>query len=300
MSHRPPPVTLEAADPDNPGALAMAGAPTPDGVEPMPELQDVLVERTVLGAQGCQQKVDLEEVKFCHFGDHDSEVTILLAGGSHSTHWYPALEPLMEEHGWHVQTALKSSCLFTADPEALGLDASCRGWNEALMAHIAAEPPDLVVTTATRGEGADEHVPEGYLTWWHDLEEQDVPVLAIRDTPRGRVDRPECLEIHGVDTTACDLPRDDALSPTDPTTELSDPPTTVTFLDLTEYFCDSEVCPPVIGNVVVYIDAHHLTAAYASTLAPVLEPPLLELLGSHTEDSPTPAGTGAGPSDGLS
>lgn len=29
-------------------------------------------------------------------------------------------------------------------------------------------------------------------------------------------------------------------------------------------------CPPVIGNVVVYRDAHHMTATYSATLAPAL------------------------------
>ena len=45
-------------------------------------------------------------------------------------------------------------------------------------------------------------------------------------------------------------------------------------LDLTDVICDAEACPPVIGNVQVYRDKHHLSATFAATLAPALAPHL--------------------------
>src|SRR5690606_3098150 len=41
-------------------------------------------------------------------------------------------------------------------------------------------------------------------------------------------------------------------------------------LDFTDVFCRDGRCPPVIGNVFVYRDSHHVTASYMRTLAPVL------------------------------
>ena len=41
-------------------------------------------------------------------------------------------------------------------------------------------------------------------------------------------------------------------------------------LDFSDLYCEPEVCRPVIGNVVVYRDTGHLTAAFAKTLAPFL------------------------------
>ena len=42
-------------------------------------------------------------------------------------------------------------------------------------------------------------------------------------------------------------------------------------LDFDDAFCDdSGACPPIIGNVIVYRDAHHLTATYAESLGPAL------------------------------
>ncbi|MFZ0476925.1 MAG: SGNH hydrolase domain-containing protein, partial [Halobacillus sp.] len=42
----------------------------------------------------------------------------------------------------------------------------------------------------------------------------------------------------------------------------------VYYADLTDKFCTEDVCKPIIGNVLVYQDGHHLTRTYAKTLAP--------------------------------
>jgi len=41
--------------------------------------------------------------------------------------------------------------------------------------------------------------------------------------------------------------------------------------DLRSYFCTPKTCPAVIGSVVVYFDASHMTATYGRTLAPPLD-----------------------------
>lgn len=49
-------------------------------------------------------------------------------------------------------------------------------------------------------------------------------------------------------------------------------------VDLTDQVCPTATCLPVIGEVLVYRQSHHLTATYAATLAPALEGHLLPLL----------------------
>lgn len=273
------PVSVAAADPVYPGALTMTGElPAPPEVPPVPQIEQVLAEVSTLNSTGCHQGLLEPDLVLCDFGDPESDVTILLAGGSHSAHLYPAVRPVVDKHGWHLVTATKSSCLFTAGAESMGLRRSCEEWNAELLDHLAAKPPDIVLTTSTRGVGAEEHIPAAYLTLWRQLEELDIPVLALRDTPRGSFNRAECLEVNGVDTTECDVPRAEVLAPADPSTQLVDAPGNVTFMDLSDYFCDEQACPAVIGNVVVYNDRHHLTEAYAGTLAPVVEPQLEHLV----------------------
>jgi hypothetical protein len=49
----------------------------------------------------------------------------------------------------------------------------------------------------------------------------------------------------------------------------------VTLINMNKFICEPKLCLSVIGNVLVYFDAHHLTASYAKTLAPYLAPRLL-------------------------
>ena len=44
----------------------------------------------------------------------------------------------------------------------------------------------------------------------------------------------------------------------------------VTVVDMNDFFCENGTCSPVVGGVVGYRDSHHITATYATTLAPYL------------------------------
>lgn len=47
------------------------------------------------------------------------------------------------------------------------------------------------------------------------------------------------------------------------------PDVDVTVIDLTDRICPNE-CPPVIGNVLLYRQSHHLTRTYVESLVPDL------------------------------
>ena len=48
------------------------------------------------------------------------------------------------------------------------------------------------------------------------------------------------------------------------------------------FFCTYSVCPAVIGSIVTYFDASHMTATYARSLAPFVEADILAALGRAT------------------
>jgi hypothetical protein len=59
----------------------------------------------------------------------------------------------------------------------------------------------------------------------------------------------------------------------------ADPPTsyadrdlggTVPVINMNSLICGPALCPAVVGNVLVYMDSHHLTQSYAQTLTPYL------------------------------
>lgn len=228
---------------------------------------------------GCHQDEEVDEVVSCEYGEPGADRTMILVGGSHSAHWQPTLEVIARERGWRLLAATKSGCrpgshlagdAGEAGGGATELQESCQAWNAASMEWIAAQDPELVVLTSTIGRGSEETVPTAYLRVWEQLAQDEIPVLAIRETPRSGQDMVDCLATNGPLTRECDLARDRVLSPVDPTSELDPVPEGVSFVDLSDSLCDQSSCPPVIGNVVVYSDNSHLTRTYSRTLAPAL------------------------------
>jgi len=51
---------------------------------------------------------------------------------------------------------------------------------------------------------------------------------------------------------------------------------TVTVVNANSLICGPKVCAPVVGNVLVFGDRHHLTGPYSTSTAPFLEPLLLQ------------------------
>jgi hypothetical protein len=56
-------------------------------------------------------------------------------------------------------------------------------------------------------------------------------------------------------------------------------PDNVAFLDTADLVCGPELCPAEIGNVLVYLDDNHLTASYATTMAPMIEDQVVAVVG---------------------
>ncbi|MGC0250378.1 acyltransferase family protein [Pseudactinotalea sp. Z1748] len=270
---------VETGSGDHPGAAVILDGHSPFrnySVEPLPRLAEAADDRADVSTNGCHQGLYEPELITCEYGRADADVVVMLVGGSHSAHWFPALEVIADAREWRLVTATKSSCLFSTDPPGSGQQLqSCSEWNDALFAEIVEEAPDLVLMTATRGQGREEHVPEGYVQMWRALEDHDIHIAALRDTPRFDSNRIDCLAQHGIETAACDEPRELHLADENPTSEVVANLSNVSVIDLNQYFCDS-TCDAVIGNVVVYYDAHHITATYARSVAPMFE---VELVG---------------------
>jgi hypothetical protein len=123
-------------------------------------------------------------------------------------------------------------------------------------------------------------VVDGLVGAWRNATDAGVPVLAIRDNPVARNDVLTCLgRMSGPTTDACDSPRAPALAAFDGSAEavarLGD---RAAFVDLTERYCSATTCPAVIGGVVVHRDPTHITATFATTLAPYLGSALADAL----------------------
>ncbi|MUV37316.1 putative peptidoglycan O-acetyltransferase YrhL [Lentibacillus sp. JNUCC-1] len=213
-------------------------------------------------------------LKLCSYGETENpEFTIALVGGSHSGHWFPALEQFAQDSGVKIDVYNKDACRFsTQDFDGL-LSATCMEWNERIIEPLMDNPPDLIVTTASVNAGAK--VPQGYIEMWKKFQ-GIANIFAIRDNPRMKEDVPSCVELNGPEE--CSVQRKEALSEKAPWENTTNIPNNVYFADLSDYFCVGDTCPAVIGNVLVYRDQHHISTLYSMTLAEPLKEHIFEAL----------------------
>jgi len=216
----------------------------------------------------CQQNETQSEVLTCVYGELKNPTkTIALVGGSHAEHWLPALERLAQEYKWRIVAVTKSACQFSTEVER---NPSCAQWNRDVQGVLVRIGPDAIFTTSSRRRSSTEsieYVPEGYLDHWRQLADKGFTVIAIRDSARTKADAPDCIEANRHDIAKCAVARDQLFDAVDPSTKLEPKPSNVSFIDLTDRFCDETRCYPVGGNVLIFRDTHHITMEYARTLA---------------------------------
>lgn len=244
-------------------------AATAGGYRPAPVVARQDVPRSY--KDGCHQTIWDPTVRECRYGVPDGVRTIVLVGGSHSLQWLPALEKIAAERHYTIVNMTKSACLFSLDDTSISLvdQKSCLAWARAAVARIGELVPDLVLTIGTRGRGAGEHVPQGYLDAWTALGRHTIPVLALRDNPWFNFDVIGCLEAEGASHDDCAVARAEVLG--DVAAAAGDLPGNVAFADFSDLFCDDATCWAVRDGILVYRDEHHITGTFALVHADRLE-----------------------------
>ncbi|WP_066465265.1 acyltransferase family protein [Sanguibacter suarezii] len=268
---------------DPPADLGAASL-TADGYSPFASGHPVVVPapqraRAELpeGSDGrCKSDMSADHAPECRFGPSDAETVVALVGDSHIEQYLPTFQAIAESEGIRVLTSFHSSCPFsTAQRETdAARGGPCLRSNAATAQALLADPSiDLVVTSARSAvDWVDSpEVPspvDGFAEAWTWLTAAEIPVVVLSDNPLMLPDdaTSECVVEHPGDPGACARPRTDAL-PVDhqlAAVALSD----VELVDTSSWFCTPAVCPAVIGSVLVYRDAQHITPAYARTLQP--------------------------------
>jgi hypothetical protein len=242
------------------------------------EAQDDVPEST---NDGCISDFDNAGVINCSYGDFSAKRTIALAGGSHAEHWITALDALGKEHHFKVVTYLKMGCPLTTEPLPLVMGDNrpypkCHQWNERVMARLIADRPDFVFTTSTRpwNTRPGDTMPANYIGIWKAFSDAGIPVLAMRDTPwltrNGKPFMPADCLAKGGDAVSCGIERAGVLSDRNQTLDFVDRFPSMTVLDMSDAVCRADYCRAIEGNVLVYHDAHHLSATYMRTMTPEL------------------------------
>jgi SGNH domain (fused to AT3 domains) len=217
----------------------------------------------------------------CVYGDKNASRTIALAGGSHAEHWLTALDILGRKHHFKVVTYLKMGCALSTEkmPRVMGNNdpyPQCRDWVPKAMAKVIADHPDYVFTTSTRPWNIKpgDVMPGTYIGIWQAFSDNNIPILAMRDTPwlvkDGQPFNPSDCLAKGGDAESCGIKRSEVLSDRNTTLDFVGQFPMLKPLDMSEAVCRRDFCRAVEGNVLVYHDAHHLSATYMRTLTPEL------------------------------
>ncbi|MCG2622257.1 acyltransferase [Arthrobacter sp. I2-34] len=242
---------------------------------------------------GCWAEDDFLDRPVCTYGN--GPVRIALVGNSHAGHWLPALQALARRHGWTISTFLVSRCNVTNAPLELGTEArtqNCLDYGDWVMEQTNGGKFDLVITSErqsvpVQGESwGTTRIPAvaGYASYLKQWAKAGTRVLVIKDPPYpgSRISNiPDCLAAHSGNPAAC------AGTPSswhwmDPLDEAARKVSLpgISRVDLDKYFCTGGVCPAAIGSVVAYRDGSHITATYASSLAPYLAKPIDKALSA--------------------
>ncbi len=221
----------------------------------------------------------------CTWGSSDAEHVIVLVGDSHAEQLSPALAYQTESHDWQVRSITKRSCPMVVEEwvasEAVDYsqnEQSCRQWREETIERLGQDPDiDAIVaasfTHRIGRDGAESDVSdmaEALSRTWARLGESGAAVVVAADTPLSAVALPATCLAHAVQDEECSAARADAL-PADPARRsVAADQAGTSLLDLTDAFCDDTRCFGAIGGLRVYDDEHHLTPAFALSLAPLI------------------------------
>jgi peptidoglycan/LPS O-acetylase OafA/YrhL len=277
---------FQADDPEHPGAqVVLTGKPVYDpDTSVVPPFAAVPSEWVEWGPGECTEKdADEENIRHCVMNPPEGvEPTrrVVLVGDSHAFQLSGAFRNIARDLNWQLYLFHRPGCPFTAT-ENMPNNESCVDWNSRVLPRIIGLDPDVVVTMATRDvrEGLKEWTPEGYVEQWRRLGEAGIRVVAIRDNPRFDFQPPECVQLNDFMSEKCSRPRGQMYHARPPYEVAENIPPNASFVDLSDYFCTPTVCPPVIGNVLIYMDDNHVTGTYMETLAPILKRKVLDVLG---------------------
>jgi hypothetical protein len=255
-----------------------AGAPhQDDSYYPRPEqLPDT--------SAACISLYSQDDVTTCSYGDPHASTRVVMAGDSHAVQWSRAMIRIAAASRWRLTFLAKQYC-----PLAPGVRInspyvdSCSAWQEAAADQLLRHPPDLLVTSQEDYRTLDAHgqltsVGDGFTEvglaqrrLYRELIAAGTTVVVLRNTPHSGHDVGDCVTRHASDLRQCAVPRARAMRAVGEAQRISvEGLSGARLIDLDEAICPTRRCAPVIGSVLVFQDANHITTVYAESLAPRL------------------------------
>ncbi|MBD8080776.1 acyltransferase family protein [Cellulosimicrobium arenosum] len=272
------------------------GIPNPDVVEsytPLP--QDAVADKPDAYDRGCQVDQQVAVPRPCSYGSEDGDTHLMLLGDSKALQWIDALDPIAKDHDWKLDVATKSACGFSSaqindgngDPYV-----SCTEYNAALLQMVLDERPDAVMVSQTTsysfdssGERTQEAMIDSLESTWTTLEDAGIDVIVIADNPdptdlpAGDDEVYKCVAEFPDSLSDCAFAKSNGLerSGTPAMLTAAELVPSVDVINMNDLVC-TDVCPPVIGDVLAYRQGSHLSRTYVKTTTPILDQRLTPMI----------------------
>ena len=248
-----------------------------------PSLEDASDD---LGANECRTPIRSSVPPQCVAGDPHGTSTVVLFGDSHANQWFNALDTIAKREHWRLVPYTKGGCPPPYYPdfyldELKRVYTECYAWRDAVFARIAALRPSLVVIGSEARVEAIKAGPGATTSLVRGLRQNGAKVVFMEDTPFPGFEVPDCLAQHPSSIDSCMV----TIEKSKITEEQRNVENAgalaggATLVDPLPWLCVRDLCPPVIGDTVVYADGSHLTGTYSTLLAPFLAPALRAVLG---------------------
>lgn len=262
-----------------PGAEAFfSNAKVPPNVTTRPELAQVKrdLPRSYRGDR-CHLGIQPSTPKACIYGDPASKRVAFIVGDSHAANWIPALDEYAKSNKLRLLAYTKSACPVLDRPlRVQGKNyVQCSEWARQVIQIINTEKPEILFIGQSANArlfdaGESENKVQDMKTvlerTWAPILTQDIRVIAFADTPRFSTGLSDCFGLK----EKCNVPINTVLQP-DPLFVWSHSEPRLRLLNFNAGICPDGLCRPVVGNVLVWRDKHHLTATFSRSLAPEIE-----------------------------
>lgn len=213
----------------------------------------------------------------CIHGSAGGAPTVVLYGDSKAMQHLPALDAIAERRGWRLVAISRAGC----PPMTVRFAYRCDRWRERALRELERIDPALVVTSSgvayavvARGRRLSLAASRPILrrAWVSTLRRiagRDRTVAVIANPPRVPEDPVACVMASLDQLDRCAFPR--GAAPYRNYVVRGARRAGVARIDLNPVACPGQVCPAVVGDVLVYRDRVHLTATYVRTIAGWIE-----------------------------
>jgi peptidoglycan/LPS O-acetylase OafA/YrhL len=249
-----------------------------------PSLQQAVSDQPIIYDDGCHVRfTPIAPKPGCSYGDLTSSTVVGVYGDSHAAQWFPALEKIAIKRKWKLNSYTKAGCPPAEIPvynKVLGrVYPECKKWRQNTLDAMVADGVkfafvihfDRLLSAATRKPMWQKEWRDGLQGTLDALKSRGITPILFEDTPWPGQTIPSCLSrnytnVHECSPTVTNAYRTDMFEMRQDFDRAGE-----NVVWVRHWFCANNLCPTIVGNLLVYRDDNHLTVTFASFVAPLLD-----------------------------